>query len=118
MNRNFFLPILILITFILTSCSKKSHPSQNPVVTPIIGLSSDETKKNDSLTLAKPVIKRAPKALFPKVITVNDSVAHKSVDGRYYYDVMGHRYGRNNKDGKYYLFNKSMYNNDEFKKPG
>ena len=51
----------------------------------------------------------------PKVIIVNDSFARKSVDGRLYYDVEGHRYWRNKKDGKYYLFNKSMYNNNAFK---
>jgi hypothetical protein len=49
------------------------------------------------------------------VITVNDEAASKSVDGRLYYDVMGHRYWKNFKDGKYYLFDKSMYNNPDFK---
>ena len=74
-------------------------------------------KKNDSLLAKKHIAKRKEKVIIPKVITVNDSAAHKSVDGRYYYDVMGHRYWRNNKDGKYYLFNKSMYTNDAFKAP-
>jgi hypothetical protein len=65
----------------------------------------------------KAIAKRREKAIIPKVIAVNDSAAHKSVDGRYYYDVLGHRYWRNNKDGKYYLFNKSMYTDDAFKAP-
>ena len=75
-------------------------------------------KKNDSLLAKNALAKKKSKEIIPKVITVNDSAAHKSVDGRYYYDVMGHRYWRNNKDGKYYLFNKSMYTNDAFKEPG
>jgi hypothetical protein len=71
-------------------------------------------KTEDSIVVSKKATTR--KASFPKVITVNDSAARKSVDGRLYYDVMGHRYWRNNKDGKYYLFNKSMYNNPDFQK--
>ena len=37
------------------------------------------------------------------------------ISGRYFYDLNGKRYWRNNKDGKYYLFNQSMYSNDDFK---
>ncbi len=112
--------LLLLVTvgffsIFLHSCSKKSHPSKTASVTPISGVSTGEVTKTDSAAVKKAVIKRTAKAEFPKVITVNDSAASKSVDGRYYYDVMGHRYWRNNKDGKYYLFNKSMYNNDDFK---
>ncbi len=66
----------------------------------------------------KPVIKQKPKESIPKVIVVNDKFANKSVDGRYYYDLQGNRYWRNNKDGKYYLFNKAMLTDDAFKKPG
>ncbi len=117
MNRIFVVLMISLLGFSLNSCSKKSHPSRNPSVTPINGVSSEEVKKSDSMTVTKAVVKKKPKATFPKVITVNDSAANKSVDGRLYYDVMGHRYWRNNKDGKYYLFNKAMYNNDAFKKP-
>jgi hypothetical protein len=51
------------------------------------------------------------------VITVNDEAASKSVDGRLFYDVLGHRYWKNYNDGKYYLFDKSMYNNPDFKPP-
>ncbi len=113
--------LLITVFFIIVtsnSCSKKTHPSKNPSGTAVNGISSPEIKKNDSAVVVKKThIERKPKTVFPKVITVNDSAAHKSLDGRYYYDVMGHRYWRNNKDGKYYLFNKSMYNNSAFKKP-
>ena len=77
-----------------------------------------QLKKLNYLQQQKRLQKAKPKPVLPKVIVVNDSAAHKSVDGRLYYDVMGHRYWRNYKDGKYYLFNKSMYNNPDFKNPG
>jgi hypothetical protein len=95
---------------VLYSCSRRSHPAKTSpeVVTTTI----------DSAAVTKPVIKKKEKVVIPKVIVVNDSAAHKSVDGRYYYDMLGHRYWKNNKDGKYYLFNKSMYNNPDFNKPG
>lgn len=107
--------ILILVTAFLMvvsfySCSKRSHPSKTETVNSV-------GDKNASAT-PKPVVAPKRKATFPKVISVNDSAASKSVDGRLYYDVMGHRYWRNYKDGKYYLFNKSMYNDPAFKNPG
>ena len=106
---------LLIVT--LNSCSKKNYPARNASVTAINGISSPAVKKNDLVVTKKTVIERKPKAVFPNVIIVNDSAASKSVDGRYYYDILGHRYWRNNKNGKYYLFNKSMYKNDAFKKP-
>lgn len=81
---------------------------------------SEENKeiKSDSEVVVKSVPKKtSPTKLFPKVITVNDAAAQKSVDGRLYYDVMNHRYWKNYKDGKYYLFNKTMYKNPDFKPP-
>jgi len=74
--------------------------------------------KIDSINVLvkKEPLKVKPKAVIPRVIVVNDKVASKSLDGRYYYDLLGHRYWRNNKDGKYYLFNKSMFNDEAFKK--
>jgi hypothetical protein len=98
------LPTFFIIAAI-TSCSKKTHPT---AATPT---------KTDSVA-AKPVKRPTIKTAVPKVITVNDKVAKKSVDGRYYYDLEGRRYWRNNRDGKYYLFNKSMFNNPDFKAPG
>lgn len=115
MQKIFVLLMFVVTAFYVNSCSKRSHPSKNPIVTPITGVSLNGKKTSDSVTVAKTVVKKKPKAVFPKVIAVNDSAAHKSIDGRLYYDVMGHRYWRNNKDGKYYLFNKSMYNNNAFK---
>ena len=96
------------MSLLIFSCSRKTHPAKTN--------SETTTKKTDTTT--KAAIRKKPKPVIPKVIVVNDSVAHKSVDGRLYYDIMGHRYWRNYKDGKYYLFNKSMYNNPDFKSPG
>ncbi len=98
----FFIPVLTLL-----SCSKKNHPSN--VVS---------SKNADTLVVKKVIPVRKIKVAVPKVISVSDSGAHKTVDGRYYYDLAGHRYWRNNKDGKYYLFNKAMYSNDDFKPTG
>ena len=94
-----------IIALGLFSCSKKVHPA------------ATETKSVSSDTTAakKAPVKKKPKEPVPNVITVNDASAHKTVDGRYYYDLQGHRYWRNNKDGKYYLFNKTMYSDAAFK---
>lgn len=116
MLKTYLLIVVFLITFFLFSCGKKNHPNRTPPPEEKNNTSL-AVKKNDSVLAKKALIKRKQNAIIPKVISVNDSAAHKSVDGRYYYDVLGHRYWRNNKDGKYYLFNKSMYNNDAFKKP-
>ncbi len=97
------------MTILIYSCSKKTHPSKTS--------SEPVVKSTDTTATTKPITKTKPKTPLPQVIVVNDSAARKSVDGRLYYDMMGHRYWRNNKDGKYYLFNKSMYNNPDFNKP-
>src|ERR1017187_1564711 len=106
MAKRLIFIVVFLMTLLINSCTRKTHPAKTS--------SETVTKNIDSASIAK-TIKRKPKAVLPKVIVVNDSAAHKSVDGRLYYDVMGHRYWRNNKDGKYYLFDKSMYNNPDFK---
>ena len=90
----------------LFSCSKKIHPDTTATST---------VTTADNAVAKKVVVKRKLQEAVPKVISVNDLSAQKTVDGRYYYDLQGHRYWRNNKDGKYYLFNKSMYSNDAFK---
>jgi hypothetical protein len=104
---NLKLPVLIffLVAGSLISCSKKVHP----VAT------ESETIKKDSIAEKKTVVKRRAREPLPKVISVNDLSAKKTIDGRYYYDLQGHRYWRNNKDGKYYLFNKAMYTDDAYK---
>lgn len=110
----------LLFIFIITGCSKKIHPSPSPE----IRVSTDSAKVATTVTPEKVVVEkkvvRAPrntKPEFPNVITVNDKAARKSTDGRLYYDVMGHRYWKNYRDGKYYLYNKSMYKNPDFKNP-
>lgn len=111
------------------SCSKRYYPSRtamnnNATIEVRKGVEVERDVNKNKTTInpapsAPVVVKKEvvkPKAVeeFPKVISVNDDAARKSVDGRLYYDVMGHRYWRNNRDGKYYLFNKSMYNNPDF----
>lgn len=93
------------LLLVITGCSKKNHPTK--AVT--------ETAKPAEPAVVK---KRPVVTATPKVITVNDKVAKRHIDGRYYYDLNGHRYWRNNKDGKYYLFNKSMFEDPAFKSPG
>lgn len=100
--KTFTVAIVLSISFY--SCSKKSHPATS-TTTP--------TTTTTTTTETKPV--KVYKPSVPKVITVNDKTAKRSVDGRYYYDLDGHRYWRNNKDGKYYLFNKAMFDNPDFK---
>jgi hypothetical protein len=102
------------LMFALFSCSRKHHPERSRTAD---NEKISTVNRNDSLLAKKTVIKPTKKDIIPRVIVVNDNAAHKSVDGRYYYDLLGHRYWKNNKDGKYYLFNKSMYNNDAFKAP-
>ncbi len=103
---------MFLISLFLIGCHKKNYPSKNPEAD-----INNTVSKPDSSVVTKPAIKRKPKVPVAKVITVDDNAAHKSVDGRLYYDVMGKRYWKNYKDGKYYLFNQSMYNDPAFKAP-
>ncbi len=119
MRSNLYRLLLSISTILVViSCSKKTQPSQTVVNTAAIKSDSVVVvKKADSVVAVKPVTKRKPKESLPRVIAVNDQYAKKSVDGRYYYDLQGHRYWRSNKDGKYYLFNKSMLTDDAFKKP-
>ncbi len=99
--------IFTLFSAMLYGCSKKTIPAAD---TPATGSST-----KDSAAAVTTVIKRKPTLAVPKIITVNDAVARKTLDGRLYYDLQGHRYWRNNKDGKYHLFNKAMYNDDAYK---
>ncbi len=105
MKIKYYLAIFLIAFCTLVSCSKKVHPV--PTGTSVAN--------KDSTAAVKTVVKRKVREPLPKVITVNDLGAKKTVDGRYYYDLQGHRYWRNNKDGKYYLFNKSMYLDDAYK---
>ena len=97
------------------SCNKKTHPSKAPSE----NSTSSVSKNTDSAGIKKYIVKPIPTKLtsVPKVIVVSDAGAKRSVDGRLYYDLQGHRYWRNNKDGKYYIYNKSMASNPEYKPP-
>jgi hypothetical protein len=105
MNKAVFVLMAFLAVAMMAGCSKKSHPATAAANTP------------DTASV-KPVKRPTLKTAVPKVIIVNDKVAKRSVDGRYYYDLEGHRYWRNNRDGKYYLFHKSMFDYPDFKSPG
>jgi hypothetical protein len=94
---------LLLYILFIGSCSNKHTPQQTEVK-PVI------------IYNGRPlVIPKTTPAAVPKVIMVNDNVAKKNIDGRLYYDVEGRRYWRNYNDGKYYLFNRSMYTDSAFK---
>lgn len=106
MRRTVFFAIIISLFLISGSCNRRNHPTRG----------GKENSENPNGTGTSSAVKKtSPKAFFPKVIVVNDNAAHKSIDGRLYYDLMGHRYWRSKKDGKYYLFNKSMYTDPAFK---
>ena len=110
----FFISFLLLA--LLHSCSRKNIPQATTTTPENTNIS---IAKTDSVAVRKPVAKPRPKPKEApaKVIAVNDAAAKKSVDGRLYYDLLGQRYWKNYKDGKYYLFNKSMYSNPAFKAP-
>src|ERR1035437_625943 len=108
MSKKYLFTFLFLITVLLYSCSKKHTPERtiqpsenNNVIIP---------NNNDSVVVRK-------KDIIPNAIVVNDKAAKKAIDGRLYYDLLGHRYWKNYKDGKYYLFNQKMYDNPAFKAP-
>ncbi len=127
--------LFVLLTatgIFVSSCSKKHVPSKTATITPGKNNTVSTTTKKvapapeppkaDTVATApaveeKPAPKPPPKPEFPKVISVNDNAASKSVDGRLFYDVLGHRYWKNYNDGKYYLFDKSMYSNPDFQPP-
>ena len=117
MSKNFPLIIISFVILICYSCSKKIIPVTT-LPSPVEKYDSVVVlKKSDSaVTVKKAVVKKKPKITIPKVITVNDKAAKLSVDGRFYYDLQGHRYWRNNVDGKYYLYNKSMSTDPAYKK--
>jgi hypothetical protein len=104
MKKAFIFLIGFLIIIMGAGCSKKTY------------LTATAASKTATAAV-KPAKKPTLKTAVPKVITVNDKVAKRSVDGRYYYDLEGHRYWRNNRDGRYYLFNKTMFDDPDFKSP-
>ena len=117
------LPAYIIVSLILLySCNKKFVPQHDNI--PVITLNNKTVPSKPATAAAsttKPVVrtmvKRAAseKINVPQVIWVNDKVAKRNFDGRLYYDLEGRRYWKNYVDGKYYLFNRAMYNNSAFK---
>jgi PBP1b-binding outer membrane lipoprotein LpoB len=111
---------LLLLSMLLAACSKKVNPSKNDeakIVTAATAAKpaeSNTTTATAEATPAKPTYIPAKK-ITPKSIVVNDAVAKKAVDGRLYYDLQGKRYWKNYKDGKYYLYNKNMSGNPDYK---
>jgi hypothetical protein len=113
--------VIVILSFLL-SCSKKHIPEKTATQTSVSEVSA--TDSINRKTPAKPVVVKKrnftpkKKDIIPPSIVVNDQAAKKAVDGRLYYDLLGNRYWKNYKDGKYYLFNQKMYDNPAFKPPG
>jgi hypothetical protein len=99
--------VACLLLLILAGCSKKHQPQTTVVTTDLPEAAKPvEAKKPARKVVHTPV---------PKVITVDDRGAKKAVDGRLYYDLEGHRYWRNYKDGKYYIYREGMFDDPAFK---
>ncbi len=117
----------LIVFVVLVSCGKKTVPpapntfpsTNNSSSNPSTAATGAGIKTGDSAVVVKKAVKPPSNKLtsVPKVIVVSDAGAKKAVDGRLYYDLQGHRYWRSNKDGKYYLYNKSMQNDEAFKAP-
>ncbi|CAN5877176.1 hypothetical protein BH11BAC4_BH11BAC4_27440 [soil metagenome] len=107
--KNSYLLIITVIVLALGSCSRKSTPEESSSRS-IYGSGKAGTSATSGAVATKRV-----KTPVPTVIVVNDSAAKKTFDGRYYYDLEGHRYWRSKKDGKYYIFNKSMATDPDFR---
>ncbi len=101
MPNRLLLAIFAAFTMLVAGCSKKHTPQ-----------ATAEAAEKTASPVKKTVVKKI--TAVPKVIVVNDNVAKKNIDGRLYYDLDGHRYWRNYDDGKYYLFNQSIYTDKAF----
>lgn len=108
MPKYLFAFILLIAVY---SCSRRHHPERTPEITMTL------PTKTDSVVVKKHNFTPKKKDIIPPSIVVNDAAAKKAVDGRLYYDLLGHRYWKNYKNGKYYLFNQKMYDNPAFKAP-
>lgn len=116
MRNRILLIVGVVVIMAIQGCSKKTVPNRLEENNATLN-ANIEIKKADSVAVIKRAVKRKTVTAVPKVIVVNDQFAKKSVDGRYFYDLQGHRYWRNNRDGKYYIFNKTMTTDPDFKKP-
>ena len=113
---------LILSAGVLYGCARKHTPANTTITatTTTIGNSATNTTTttpDSAIVVKKRNFTPKKKDIIPNSIVVNDKAAKKAVDGRLYYDLLGNRYWKNYKDGKYYLFNQKMYDNPAFKPP-
>lgn len=92
--------VIFTAALLMTACSRKQHAAT----------ANTPEKKTETKT----VVRKVAKTPTPKIITVDDRAAKRTPDGRLYYDLNGKRYWKNYDDGRYYLFNKSMYNSAAF----
>ena len=97
---------VFFLLVLFASCSKKHQPQTSATTESAEATKPAEVKKPVKKIVHTPV---------PKVITVDDRGAKKAVDGRLYYDLEGHRYWRNYKDGKYYIFREGLFDDPDFK---
>ncbi|MEO6684301.1 MAG: hypothetical protein ABIN48_15860 [Ginsengibacter sp.] len=114
--HKFYIGIPMLFLLVLTGCSKKASPSKSN--TSVIDYKKESVilkNESDEKEVIEERKTNKSKTVYPNIITVHEAAAKKAVDGRMYYDINGRRYWKNFKDGKYYLFDKSMYNNPDFK---
>ncbi len=112
------IPVAIfLFSILLTACGKKINPAkQKNEKNTSASADSESSKDSVTVVIALPPKPPAPvKKTIPKFIILSDAVAKKAVDGRLYYDLEGKRYWKNYKDGKYYLYNKSMMSDPDYK---
>ena len=110
-----------IVLLSVNGCSRKHNPAKTDSITTTVSSEPGSViapKKSDSVVVVK---KRnftpKKKDIIPPSIVVNDKAAKKAVDGRLYYDLLGNRYWKNYKDGKYYLFSQKMYDDPAFKPP-
>jgi hypothetical protein len=88
-NLLHWLPLIMLVVVVFSSCSKKNYPVTNTFVTE----EKYENAKSDTGNDYTP----------PPVIFIADDKAKSNKDGELYYDdELGYRYWRSF-DGKYYL---------------
>ena len=106
------LSLTILSVVLLTSCSRKTVPAETTPVAASTGSATTNTTApevmpapNTKAVSAREYStgKRKVSGSTPNVIVVSDAKAKSTLDGKLYYDLGGHRYWKNNKDGKYYL---------------
>jgi len=106
MLKKYLAASIIGLCVVMSSCSKKQQPQSTITNAP------NNTVETE---VKKAAVRKIPKTAVPKVIIVDDRTASKTIDGRLYYDLEGHRYWKNYNDRKYYLYNQSMYNDKAFK---